>query len=39
MNEEKHQDPRAFKPERFLPNPVGDGEELSTNAVFGWGRR
>ena len=32
-------DPRAFKPERFLPKPEGAGAVLPQGTVFGWGRR
>ncbi|EKM55769.1 uncharacterized protein PHACADRAFT_195821 [Phanerochaete carnosa HHB-10118-sp] len=38
-DEHKFHDPLAFKPERFLPKPVGAGEVLPQGGVFGWGRR
>lgn len=39
LDENKYSDPQAFIPERFLPRPLGRGETLSDNVIFGWGRR
>ena len=39
LDERRFHEPRAFKPERFLPKPEGYGEVFPTNPVFGWGRR
>nr|BAL05150.1 cytochrome P450 [Phanerodontia chrysosporium] len=38
-DERRFHDPHAFKPERFLPRPLGAGEDFVQGAVYGWGRR
>lgn len=38
-DENNFHDPHLFKPERFLPKPVGSGEVFPQNAIYGWGRR
>ncbi|EKM55767.1 uncharacterized protein PHACADRAFT_184539 [Phanerochaete carnosa HHB-10118-sp] len=39
LDERKFHDPRLFRPERFLPKPLGAGEVLSPSVIFGWGGR
>ena len=38
LDESVYSDPTSFYPERYLPNPTGNGEP-PFNAVFGFGRR
>ncbi|KAJ7611541.1 cytochrome P450 [Mycena polygramma] len=39
LNEDVYSDPTSFRPERFLPKPVGRGEPYFNATVFGFGRR
>ncbi|KAJ7623047.1 cytochrome P450 [Mycena polygramma] len=39
LNEDVYSDPTSFRPERFLPRPVGRGEPYFNATVFGFGRR
>ncbi|KAJ6505784.1 cytochrome P450 [Mycena vitilis] len=39
LNENVYSDPMSFRPERFLPKPVGRGEPFFNTTVFGFGRR
>ncbi|KAJ7617822.1 cytochrome P450 [Roridomyces roridus] len=39
LDEKIYSDPTTFNPERFLPEPAGQGEPFFDNTVFGFGRR